>query len=48
MEDLLADGTLDAVIDPWELGDEVDAFLERLAPPRLMRARQDEAGGGAR
>jgi acetyl-CoA carboxylase carboxyltransferase component len=43
MEDLLADGTLDAVIDPWELGDEVDAFLERLAPPRLLRAREDEA-----
>lgn len=40
MADLLADGTLDAVIDPWELGDELDAFLERLAPPRLMREDQ--------
>lgn len=43
LHDLLADGTLDAVIDSWELGDEVDAFLERLAPPRLMLAREDGA-----
>ena len=43
MEDLLADGTLDAVIDSWELGDEVDAFLERIAPPRLTLVRDDGA-----
>jgi acetyl-CoA carboxylase carboxyltransferase component len=41
LEDLLADGTLDAVIDSWELGDEVDAFLERIAPRRLTLVRED-------
>lgn len=43
LEDLLANGTLDAVIDSWQLGDEVDAFLERIAPPRLTLVREDGA-----
>lgn len=41
LDDLLADGTLDAVIDSWQLGDEVDAFLERIAPHRLTLVRED-------
>lgn len=43
LDDLLADGTLDAVIDPWQLGDEVDAFLERITPRRLTLVREDGA-----
>jgi acetyl-CoA carboxylase carboxyltransferase component len=40
--DLIANGTLDAVIEPWELGDHVDQFLER---GHLALAREE---GGAR
>ncbi|HET7789757.1 MAG TPA: hypothetical protein VFK78_03090 [Gemmatimonadales bacterium] len=43
LADLLADGTLDAVVDPWQLGDEVDTFLEQIRAPRLALAVGDGA-----